>query len=171
MKTVRLSLKSAKVLLGLLSSVSANLQSPSDRRVIAELESAVVPHRPKPLRAERLKKKRAKRVSKREKRAEVREAVMNRSVGLCEACVKDLTLTDPGELDHFFGKARAESVESCWLLCRACHRAKTDNNPSAAWWLDRFDAHARFYGYTAESKRARARLEGICAVRKAEAGR
>lgn len=145
--------------------------APTEAFAIALLKSESAPRKPKPMAVERKKAKAAKKATKREQRADVRALVMARSLGLCEACVKDLTPADPGELDHFFGKARAESVESCWLLCRACHRAKTDNKPSAAWWLDKFGGHARFSGYHAEAERARARLEGIVAVRAPEAGR
>jgi hypothetical protein len=76
------------------------------------------------------------------------------------------------ELDHFFGRGKAkQSAENCWALCRKCHHYKTENRPSAARWLEDFLQHCLRYGYAAEAERARARLEGICAVRKAEAGR
>jgi hypothetical protein len=57
------------------------------------------------------------------------------------------------------------------MLAPECDRAKTLNLPCASEWLERFIDHCERHGYASEASRARARLEGICAVRKAEAGR
>jgi len=65
----------------------------------------------------------------------------------------------PGELDHFFGRAKVEESEgNCWILTPACHFSKTNNAPSAREWLTRFIAFAERHGYVealvrAESKR------------------
>jgi 5-methylcytosine-specific restriction endonuclease McrA len=101
------------------------------------------------------KPKEAKRKAKREARGEVRAAVMDRAHGRCECCGSGDGLL---ELEHFFGRARAESLETCWALCRACHRSKTDNDPSAAWWLKRFARHCEHYRYSEAEARARKRL-------------
>lgn len=48
----------------------------------------------------------------------------------------------PGEADHFFGRSKVEEQEfNCWILHVECHRAKTDNRPSAAHWYLKFIAH------------------------------
>lgn len=71
-------------------------------------------------------------------------------------------------LDHFFGRARAEESEAtCWLLRWECHHAKTNNDPSARVWHERWIRHCERHGYVDEAARARARLEGIIAVREA----
>jgi len=80
---------------------------------------------------------------------DVRAAVLRRALdsgALCECgCGEDLA-TFGGEVDHFFGKARDESAESCWVLTRDCHYQKTNNIPSAAWWLKSFIRHQRKHG-------------------------
>ena len=90
-----------------------------------------------------------------------------RARGRCECCSRPFA---PGvaaaTLDHFFGRARAEeSAATCWLLRADCHRAKTDNAPSAREWHERWIRHAERHGYVAEAARARARLEGIITLR------
>lgn len=77
---------------------------------------------------------------------EVRAAVITRANGKCEHCGKPLN--GRGELDHFFGRAKApETLENCWFLALDCGRAKTDNRPDAASWLLAFMRHALHYGY------------------------
>lgn len=75
----------------------------------------------------------------------VRQAVVTRAAGRCEACGVDLP-GPMGEMDHFFGRARSENVETCWFLCRECHQFKTDNFPTRSIWLRRFRTHAMKYG-------------------------
>lgn len=79
-------------------------------------------------------------------RAAVRQAVVSRAGGRCEACGVEVSAR-VGELDHFFGRARSENVETCWLLCRTCHGEKTENRPNRRWWLERFRRHAVLHGY------------------------
>lgn len=87
----------------------------------------------------------------------LREAVLERAGGTCECgCGQPLFRA---EIDHAFGRARAEeSLETCWALTPRCHFAKTNNSPSAAHWLTRFEAHAEAHGYFAAAARARTRL-------------
>jgi hypothetical protein len=76
------------------------------------------------------------------KRVAIRREVIKRDTGCCSCGI------DPGtELDHFWGRGREESVESCWMLCTDCHRAKTDNDPKRIDWLWWFKAHCDFHGY------------------------
>ena len=88
-------------------------------------------------------------------------AIIRRADGLCEAC----RVRPAGRIDHFEGRARSESLETCWHLCVLCDNAKTVNRPSARHWLESFIRHAESHGYTAAAERARARLDGIVAVR------
>lgn len=99
--------------------------------------------------------------------AAVRAAVVTRADGRCECgCGAPVP---PGEVDHFFGRAKSEeSVANCWLLTPACHFAKTRNSPSARAWLVKFRAHAELHGYLeaqirAESKDAWLKAKGMSA--------
>jgi 5-methylcytosine-specific restriction endonuclease McrA len=168
-KTVRLSLKSAKALLHMIERGPPNMFD----RATMELRAALTPRKPKPLRTERLKARVSKRAAKGYETDEIRRQVLERAGGKCESCLGFWQATMFGlELDHFFGRGKAkQSAESCWALCRKCHHYKAENRPSAARWLEDFLQHCLRYGYATEAERARARLEGICAVRKAEAGR
>lgn len=68
----------------------------------------------------------------------------------------------PGEVDHFFGRAKADEVEAtCWVLTPACHYAKTRNSPSARHWLDKFIAHCKRWGYVESQQRAEARRDFV----------
>lgn len=94
--------------------------------------------------------KRLKAQTRKEKTSAVREAVMKRADGHCENCG---ALGSPWrrlDLDHFFSgasKRSRESVETCWALChRPCHYLKTDNDPSAKYWRDRFRTHLKAKG-------------------------
>ena len=79
-----------------------------------------------------------------------RGAVVSRAGGRCECCGAEVT-SRSAELDHFFGRARSELVETCWLLCNGqeggCHLGKTMNMPSRRFWLVRFHRHALKHGY------------------------
>jgi 5-methylcytosine-specific restriction endonuclease McrA len=108
-----------------------------------------------------------KRATKKAKRQGVRALVMARAEGRCEHCDAAETNFSPLELDHFFGKARSESAETCWALCRQCHRNKTDNTPSAASWLMAFITHAGFSGFTDARNMAVRRLNAMELVARA----
>jgi hypothetical protein len=120
--------------------------------------------------APRLAAKAGKRETKREARSEVRAAVVARADGRCERI-----LGEPGnvmgrcnmpgvEMDHMHGRAREESVESCWLHCVLCARAKTTNKPSRAYWLWNFGIHAAMHGYAEQVAKA----ERLLALEKAQ---
>lgn len=65
-------------------------------------------------------------------------------------------------LDHFIGRANAETVETCWLICQACHDLRTDENPTAIWWLNAFLQHiARFITQSAAYAAVAAEAEGL----------
>jgi hypothetical protein len=162
MRTVRLSLKHARALVSVLGGVTMSMHSvEADARFA--LEKAI---RPRPVSSHRVRKER-KRETMRERWAAVRQQVAQRAGPFCECgCGAVFSAVDPGESDHFFGRARAESVETVWKLSRACHRQKTANHPSAALWLRCFIAHCHRHGYHAEMNRAQARLEALQLVPK-----
>lgn len=87
-----------------------------------------------------------------DRRAETRRHVSDRAAGLCEACGarRGAAL----QWDHFWGRDREESVESTWMLCAHCHRAKTDNDPSRITWLWSFYEHCRRLGFAAQAAKA-----------------
>lgn len=89
-------------------------------------------------------------------KAQIAEAVLSRADGKCEGCASLLgPYRRTPEIDHFFGRARAkDSEDSLWLLCRQCHRSKTDNYPHAAFWLRLFLVHCEKHGYRNSYDRA-----------------
>ena len=125
-------------------------------RAIAELEAALRKRKPSPSR----KAKAAKR-----SRAMVTPESLRRQLGhranlVCECgCGRHFNGTQT--VDHFFGRARAESLETCWLIRSDCHQDKSENRPSAAYWLERFRAHAIRHSYWAEAARAGRRLDYV----------
>lgn len=95
----------------------------------------------------------ASRASKRERTKDVRAAVMARAAewarmayGMSNepACENCGAYGGPMDMDHMRGRARSESVETCWALCggpNGCHDRKTRNLPSSAFWLEAFVRH------------------------------
>jgi hypothetical protein len=115
-----------------------------------------VSHAPRSPGETREQRKATKRSVERANRA----AVMARADGHCER-----ETGEPGrplgpcgmvavERDHFWGRSRDESVEGSWGLCRLCHRAKTENRPSRAYWVWSFARHAMRHGYDAQVTKA-----------------
>jgi hypothetical protein len=70
------------------------------------------------------------------------------------------SMEDWPELDHALGRAKAEeTAETCWMLRRECHQAKTLNHPSAEFWLLRFVVHATRHGYADAVEAAKKKLD------------
>jgi 5-methylcytosine-specific restriction endonuclease McrA len=92
----------------------------------------------------RLDRKDAERIA----RAAVREVCVERAGGRCEACgeIHGAAL----QMDHFWGRARDESIQSCWMVCPKCHFDKTNNRPSRGVWLGGFSLFCERYGYAGE---------------------
>ncbi len=66
--------------------------------------------------------------------AKVYAAVSARENGRC-ACGCGQRIS-PGHADHFFGRAKAEETEfNVWLLHPLCDLRKTQNKPTAGYWL------------------------------------
>lgn len=91
---------------------------------------------------------------------ELRRRLLIRCKGHCECgCGRKVP---PGEVDHYFGRAKAEETEAtCWVLSVQCHFEKTRNHPSNAEWQRRFIEHARRLGFFESVKRAEARLHFV----------
>lgn len=90
----------------------------------------------------------------------LRRAVFERAENNCEGGCGRWITPDDAHLDHFFGRVRRqESVSNCWALCITCDHAKTNNQPSAEHWLNRFIVHCETHGYLPEIELAEARLD------------
>lgn len=76
----------------------------------------------------------------------LRRAVFARADGACESCGRHV-----GE----------EAVSNCWALCLTCDVAKTANEPTAAFWLVAFGAHAEKHAYAVEVELAAAKLQTL----------
>lgn len=159
MNTIRLSLRAAKTLL-------TDLAARSDvglgvARAFAELESSISKaERTSSRRVLARKPKAEKKAAKRDETSAIREAVFARATTFagharCEFC----DMNHATDLHHVFGRIRVrQSVENTMAVCRWCHRRVTDNQPSAAHWLERTIRHLERYGYVAEVAKASARL-------------
>lgn len=106
----------------------------------------------KPMKAARLAKKKLSREEMNAQTADIREQCVKRSGTWCECgCGQPYTPFYPAEMDHFLGghgrRKQRQSVESCWMLRRDCHAAKTRLSPSSAFWDAKWAAHAARYGY------------------------
>ena len=79
----------------------------------------------------------------------VRLACELRAGGRCECCGTPFVPASDheAEMDHFYSRAFSESVETCWMLTRACHRSKTQNWPDRAVWDEHFKMHCRINHY------------------------
>jgi hypothetical protein len=158
-RSVRISWKTARAILSHIGSCA----EPGFFAFEAELRDGMAPKRAV---VAAKKRKAAKKTTKKEQTAAIRESVMWRAGGLCECgCGRQLNANQfsyAAELDHFFPKARTrQTVKTCWALTLHCHRRKTDNNPSAEHWLERFITHAEAHGYREEAGMATRRLASL----------
>jgi hypothetical protein len=165
-----------------LVSVSWNGPLGEDLRRLHELLEEKTVAKVRPLRRKRTAEEKASKAAKLSKRAarhrrtsDVRIPVMKRAGLVCECGCKRWFKGFAGAatMDHFFGKARAESVETCWALRADCHAEKTDNKlhgkTDRAAWLRKFIAHCDRYGYSAAAEEARAELESQAILAEAAA--
>lgn len=133
--------------------------------MLREVQSALTGSpKKRALQAERRKRAQAARVQAAAATGDVYRAVAERAGDFCECgCGQRFSprgiLTGQPEMDHFLGRARAESLESCWLLRWDCHRTKTLNRPSRAYWLRVFLKHCQRHGYTETAKHVAGLLE------------
>lgn len=96
-------------------------------------------------------------------KASIASAVLARAGDACECqCGRgfDGSIDGTRTIDHQPGRGRCEdTLEDLWVLRWGCHRAKTDNNPSAAVWLGLFLIHQERHGY--DSTKTKKRLEWV----------
>lgn len=163
MRTVRMSLRNAEEVLRLLTEHLPE----GAYRGLAYLAQAIDAARPKRSVKLARSRKAAKKRTKKQEAADIRGAVMKRADGRCECGCGELAHPwDPLELDHFRGRGRSETVESCWALRASHHKKKTLSEPSAAYWLKSFINHARYRGFDEEAAQARRRLAMVEAKEK-----
>ena len=106
----------------------------------------------------------------------IRHLVFLRSRNHCECGCGRWITEESMHLDHFWGRARQESVESCWALHPECDQLKTLNKPDWSAWGTRFLAHVRLRAmestgiglqgrYLEQVRQAEARLNWMEALR------
>lgn len=88
----------------------------------------------------------------------IRHAVFLRANNRCECGCGRWVTEESMHLDHFWGRARDESVESCWALHLECDTQKTLNRPDWATWGQKFLEHARHHGYEAQVEKVNRRI-------------
>jgi len=110
----------------------------------------------KPMKKERLAKKKSARELRNEETARIREACMKRCGGVCECGCERTFITNPistyrAEMDHWLGgtgrRRQRQSIENCWMLTALCHRLRQNAQPSAVYWNVVFRQHCERYGY------------------------
>lgn len=138
-----ISKRTAKALMGLQFTCE---WSPPVVAAFRDLEAAIKPKKfVKLARVRRTQKK----ATRKEKRTDVRAAVMARADGNCEYCGSESPT--PVHLDHMFGRIRQPETErTCWALCAQHHDLKTRNFPSAAHWFQHFAFHCESCGFEEE---------------------
>lgn len=110
------------------------------------------------LRAHRISSEKSRRSAKNAETAAIWHAVNQRAIyefELCE-CGCGVRLGDDRQLDHYPGRAKGQSVDTCWMLNPWCHRDKTNNYPSTAHWNLRWRAHCGKHGYPCKTRIAHA---------------
>jgi hypothetical protein len=136
-----------------------------DREAAAKLLALLAPRRKNEKQKNTQRKKAEGSLRSRLSTAELRRAVQERAGGVCEGCLNRWGWS--WTLDHFLGGAgrrkEKESIETCWALCGVptgpgCHGKRTRNEPSAAYWNDRFREHCERYGYPVVQHVEHARL-------------
>lgn len=176
-RSIRISEKNAQRLADYMGSDSRDPLAWPEREALEELQRALDRKPPSGLRqaGRKAKKRRSpvgdlqrredaarrEKVAKREERGEIRDRCVSRSEGRCENpdCRRSATELYPAHWDHFFGRARAESVETSWMLCPDCDHLKTHSDPDAAAWYRRFLRHLADQPPTRAYRAARRRAE------------
>lgn len=165
MSAIKLSVKMARAVLRVLDGEIPGLADGD--RVAKEIRRQLAPKSPKKREASKARRQRreSKTKAKRDQTAEVRAAVMARAGMICECgCGRWFRgFMGAAQLDHFEGRGRSESVETCWALRADCHRRKTLNDPNAGHWLFSFADHCARHGYATEARRARDRFAFVAA--------
>lgn len=113
------------------------------------IDRALAPTKASKFRTKRRTEKRAAKREKGAKTSAVYRLVAARAGLVCECgCGRWFRgLSGAAHLDHFEGRARSESLETCWLIRSDCHARKHAGDPSRAFWLGRFADHCDKHGY------------------------
>lgn len=164
MSTIRISRKAAVAILADYDS-SIRLVEWRTSGAYQELRAALAP---KPRREKKLPGPTIKQAKAKKRRAtqnetrEIYDAVAKRAGVKCEACDELFSPADPPEMDHFLPRGRfPQSVRTCWLIHRSCHRMKHAGDPSALVWWRAFCWHARRLGLVAEEQLARNKVASL----------
>lgn len=129
---VKLSLKAARELLQV--ACLKDPFRPESSRAQDELQHAIAKSERSSATRRKLKQPKAERkASKREETRAIRAIVMDRAQSRCELCRYPAVSLD---LHHALSRRVPQAVSNCLAACRDCHRRITDNNPSAAYWLE-----------------------------------
>ena len=162
----KLSRKSAQLLLDHLREVGDQHLQPVDLKRAKRELFAIVQAAPRQglVRRLRLRARSVEAKVAAEELADIRAFCFARAKGHCECgCGRAFAPFDPGELDHFFGRGRAESRETCWALSAYCHKRKTLLEPDAETWFRRYIEHAYLHSYEEQQQWAEARLAFVIA--------
>lgn len=125
-----------------------------------------LPH-PKPNANDRKAKALREDAAQARKDRKVYEAVGHRAGERCEACGNRFGsgLQDQDIRDHFWGRSKeTTAIPTVWIICGACNRAKTDNDPGRAYWIGKFLIHCNRYGYAEQAARCVRELEAERAI-------
>lgn len=86
--------------------------------------------------------------------------MFRRARNVCECGCGRYINAEQGHLDHFFGRGKVAQTEAnCWALTIFCDHRKTNNDPTRAYWLRKFIAHAEKHGFGPEAERAAAAIK------------
>lgn len=151
---VNLSRKYAAALIEALDGASL---SPIEAMALEALRQGL---KPKPVKEYAPKKTTPRKAPGTSKRA-VYKAVAKRAGVMCECgCGRSFgQFFGMPTVDHFWGVARSETVESCWRLRWDCHRQKTESIPTRSAWFAKFISHCDRYGYSEQANKTRAAWE------------
>ena len=123
--------------------------------LLAALDAALRSSKASRFRTTRRKAVKAEKKTKALETSEIRRAVFLRADGRCEICLA----SRPAELHHAFGRIRVrQSISNCLAVCNWCHRAVTENDPSAAECWGWIAAAFGRLGLAAEAELATSRL-------------
>lgn len=159
MRSVRISLKTARALLEMLGEHPWSDNQQAVLRAGEELRAAMAPKRSKAVSGPtRRQARETKRLTKKEETAAIRAEVLRRAEGICELCES----AGADDLHHAFGRVRQrQSVSNTLAVCRPCHRALTNNVGGAAHWLDLQAMRFRNLGYAETARLLDARCQFV----------
>lgn len=139
-------------------------RSKAEESALAELQRALGGGRKRQKKPEQLEREAEEKTAKqlhRDETSAIYAAVEKRCAGRCEnpECGQAFSASNPPEMDHVFGRGKVPQTErNCWMLCRICHREKT-NPKNGVIWLHRFADHAAQFCFSEERRKALAEAD------------